>query len=354
MYNAAATDRGVRLVGEPQHREARMAAGETYLITKAQVQGAFGMADAVRCVEDAFRLYGEGQAQMPPKVYLTFEKGDLRCMPVYMPALKMAGVKNVNVHPGNKDMPAVMAVISLVDPDTGFPLALMDGTHVTSLRTGAAAAVAAKYLAREDAQTAAFIGAGGQARTQLEGLLIVRPGLSKIIAFDLDADRARGFCDWCRKTGAPDARPAASLQEAITQADILVTITPSRKPIVQDAWVKPGTHINAIGADAEGKEELEPAILKRARVVIDNWEQASHSGEINVPLAHGLLAREDLAGDVGQLVTGQIEGRRSPDDVTVFDSTGLAVQDIACAAEIWHRLGGDEAQRSKLQSVRFF
>jgi len=326
----------------------------TRLVTKDEIRGAFGMEDALVAVEEGFRLYGERRVQMPPKAYLTFEKGDLRCMPVYMPALKMSGVKNVNVHPGNKDLPAVMAVISLVDPDTGFPLALMDGTHVTSLRTGAAAAVAAKYLAREDAQTAAFIGAGGQARTQLEGLLIVRPGLSKIIAFDLDADRARGFCDWCGKIGAPDARPAASLEEAVTQADILVTITPSRKPLVQDGWVKPGTHINAIGADAEGKEELDPALLKRARVVIDNWEQASHSGEINVPLAGGLIAREDLAGDVGQLVTGRIEGRCSAEDVTVFDSTGLAVQDIACAAEIWKRLGGDEAQRSKLQSVRFF
>jgi len=331
-----------------------MADMKTCLITRREVERVFGMKDAVECVERAFHLYGEGQAEMPPKVYLTFEKGDLRCMPVYMPTLKMAGVKNVNVHPGNRDMPTVMALISLVDPETGFPLAVMDGTYLTSLRTGAAGAVAAKYLAREDSKVVGCVGAGRQAQTQLEGLLITRPGVNRVLAFDLNTDRAKSFRRWCKKIGVKDAVATSSAEEAVRQADIVVTVTPSRKPVVRDEWVRRGTHINAIGADAPGKEELEPAILKRARVIVDNWEQASHSGEINVPISQGVITRDNVAGDIGQVVTGHVQGRTSRDDITVFDSTGLAIQDVCCAAEVLARLKPREGGPGRPRAIRFF
>jgi len=327
---------------------------KTLLITRADVESVFGMADAVACVENAFRLYGEGKVQMPPKVYITFEKGDLRCMPVSMPTLKIAGVKNVTVHPGNRDLPTVMALISLADPETGFPLAVMDGTYLTSLRTGAAGGVAAKHLARADSRVAGMVGTGRQAQTQLEALLITRPGIQKVVAYDINSDSAKAFCEWCGERLKVEAAPASKVEEAVRAADVLVTTTPVRQPIVRDEWVRPGTHINAIGADAPGKEELDPAILKRARVVVDNWEQASHSGEINVAVSKGAFARKDVVADIGEVVTGKVKVRRSDADVTVFDSTGLAVQDVACATEVLRRLTQDANRRNKLPAVQFF
>ena len=140
----------------------------------------------------------------------------------------------------------------------------------------------------------------------------------------------------------------------VSRADILTTTTPAREPIVRDEWVRSGLHVNAIGADAPGKQELDPAILKRARLVVDNWEQASHSGEINVPLSGGRISRQDVACDIGELLTDLKKGRQSPDDITVFDSTGLAVQDVACAFAVYRRLVSGDQSRARLTLVRFF
>ncbi|MDK1032470.1 MAG: ornithine cyclodeaminase family protein, partial [Planctomycetia bacterium] len=292
----------------------------TYIIKRSQVEAVLSMADCVPIVEDAFRLCGEGGVQMPPKAYLYFDKGDLRCMPAYIPAQNIAGVKNVNVHPANTDMPTVMATITLFDPETGFPLAIMDGTYITRMRTGAAGGVAAKYLAREDSATAAFIGAGAQARTQLEALLITRPNISRIIVFDAKPAAMDAFAQDVKDTCGLKVQCAASVAEALREADIVTTTTPARGPIVRSDYVRPGTHINAIGADARGKQELDPEILKRATLVIDNWLQASHGGEINVAVSEGIITREDIHADIGEIVTGKKPGRQSDEEVTVFDS----------------------------------
>lgn len=312
---------------------------QTLLLTKAEVEKALSMPEYIETVESAFRLYGQGRVQMPPKVYITFEKGDLRCMPAYIPDMHIAGVKNVNVHPGNRDMPTVMATITLIDPDNGYPLAIMDGTHITKMRTGAAGAIAAKYLSREDSEKVAFVGAGAQAYTQLEGLGIVRPGLSSASVFDLDKAHAEALAKAASAQGL-DAASARSVEEAVLGADIIVTTTPVRKPVVKSEWVSDGAHINAVGADAPGKEELEPALLKRARIVIDDWEQASHSGEINVPVSQGILSRGDIHANIGEVVVGKKPGRGDAGQITVFDSTGLAIQDISSACAIYRKLGG--------------
>ncbi len=326
----------------------------TYLISASEIRTAFGMKEAVECVQNAFRLYGEGKVQMPPKLYLTFEKGDLRTMPVYLPTLGIAGVKNVNAHPDNRDIPAVMATITLVDPDDGFPLAIMDGTYLTNLRTGAAGAVAARHLARKDSRVAGFVGTGAQAHTQLDGLMVTMPRIRKVLAYDVEPARAESFCARAADKHKLEAVPADGLEQVVSQSDVLATTTPVREPIVRDEWVRPGTHINAIGADAPGKQELDPAILKRARVVVDNWEQASHSGEINVPLSKGLITRGDIVCDVGELVAGRKKVRQTKADITVFDSIGLAVQDISCALAVYEKLTSDEQARAGLCQVKFF
>lgn len=329
-----------------------MASRVTYLMARSDVESVLTMQEALEAVEAAFRAYGEGKAQMPPKSYLQFEKGDLRCMPAYLPELGLAGVKNVNVHPQNRDLPAVMATVTLFDPESGFPLAIMDGMYLTAMRTGAAGGIAAKYLARKDSRVAGFVGAGTQAETQLAALMITVPGIRRVLVCDTKADRAAAFAEHSRAAYGLEAS-AVTLAEAVRSADILTTVTPVRKPIVRDEWVRPGTHINAIGADAAGKQELETAILLRAKVVIDDWQQASHGGEINVAVAEGALSHEDVHAEIGAVVTGRKVGRETDEEITVFDSTGLAVQDVACAARVYRRLTEQQGARSRLRTVDF-
>jgi len=309
----------------------------TLIVSRSQVMRFLSMREGIAAVEAAFAAWGEGQVQMPPKTYLHFDRGDLRAMPAYGPALGLASVKLVNVHPHNSDLPAVMALVALYDPQTGFPLALMDGTYLTAVRTGAAGAVAAKHLARPDSRVASFVGAGRQAEAQLAALAAAVPSLERVLVHDAAPERAEAFARGATAEHGLSAE-AVGLEKAVRTADILTTVTPSRAPVVRAEWVRPGTHINAIGADAPGKQELDPAVLLSAKLVVDDWEQASHGGEINVAVSRGLLTRDDVHANIGEVVTGRRPGRETDDEITVFDSTGLAVQDLACAAHVYRRL----------------
>ena len=314
------------------------------ILTQKEIQKILPLKEikkVIEVVEKAFFDYGKGRVQMPSKLYLNFKKfnGDLRIMPSFSEALEMAGTKIVNVHPENprlrqgfggqakKGLKTVMAVIVLNDPKTGMPLALMDGTYITALRTGAASAVATKYLAKKSAQSLGVIGAGSQALTQIAAIFKIR-AIKEIAVYDIK----KGAVESLAKLLASEKIKIkkASLKEAV-QKDILVTATPAREPVVKKEWILPGTHINGIGADAAGKEELEPEILKKAKIVIDCWEQASHSGEINVPLAKGIISQKDIYASLGEIVSGKKRGRENDKEVTIFDSTGLAIQDLYTA-----------------------
>jgi alanine dehydrogenase len=279
---------------------------------------------------------------MPPKVYIDFPKynGDVRAMPAYLERLDVAAVKIVNSHPENPKkfgMPTVSATVVLLDPRNGALLALMGGNSITAMRTAAAGGIATKYLANRSSKIASFIGAGVQARAQLQALLLVFPNLEEIRVCDILPKAAEAFASEA-KSKAAQCRVVvvANEAEAVREADIVITTTPSRKPLVFDAWVSEGTHFNCIGADAPLKEELDPAILKRAKIVVDDWEQASHSGEINVPLAQGVLSKKDVWAELGDIVVGTKPARTSKEEITVFDSTGLAIQDAA-AVELVYR-----------------
>jgi alanine dehydrogenase len=278
-------------------------------------------------VEAAFAAFARGETEMPPKVYVTLPGGDFRTMPAYIPALGLAGVKIVNVHPDNpaRGLETVMALIVLLDPSTGMPYAILNATGLTDLRTGAAGAVAARHLCRrQNGIEIGLVGAGRQAETQLEATAAWL-GIDRVRVWSRRAATAEAFA---RKFSRFDIR-VESL-ERTADCDLLVTTTPSRTPLVMDTWVRDGTHINAIGADAPGKQELDPAILLRASVFVDDPRQAVHSGEVNVPIAAGLYSTDRIAGTLGDVVLGRTR-RRSDDEVTVFDSTGLAVQDLAIA-----------------------
>ncbi len=289
----------------------------------------------VKRVEDAFLKYGKGEVDMPPKTYLFFkkDKGDLRIMPSFSEELKMAGTKIVNVHPDNpkNNLPTVGAVIVLNDAKTGMPLALMDGTYITGMRTGAAGAVAAKYLAKKDAKSMGVVGAGRQALFQIAATVSAMQ-IKDVLVYDVDEKKIDALSAELGKIGINIKK--AELKE-VSKQDILATTTPSRSPIVKSEWIVPGTHINAIGADAEGKEELDPAIFKKAKIIVDDWIQASHSGEINVPVAKGIITKNDIYGSLGEIVAGIKTGRENDEEITVFDSTGLAVQDLFTAAMVY-------------------
>jgi len=304
----------------------------------------------VAVVEQAFLKYGKGEVDMPPKTYLYFKKdnGDLRVMPSFSEELKMAGTKIVNVHPDNpkNGLPTVGAVIVLNDAKTGAPLALMDGTYITGMRTGSAGAVASKYLAKKGAKTLGVVGAGRQAVFQIAATASVLK-LKDIFVYDVNEKNIETLAEELKTIGINIRE--SSLEE-VSRQDILTTTTPSRSPVVKNDWVVEGIHINAVGADAEGKEELDPAILKRAKVVVDDWAQASHSGEINVPLAKGIISKSDIYGSLGEIVAKIKPGRASEKDITVFDSTGLALQDLFTAEMVYQ-----EALKQKIgKDIKIF
>lgn len=298
--------------------------------------------EVMEAVENVFREKALGYAQMPPKVYLDFAKynGDVRAMPAYLERLDVASVKIVNSHPDNPrkfSMPTVSATVFLLDPRNGALLSIMGGNSITAMRTASAGGIAAKYLANRNSKTAGFIGAGVQARAQLLALLQVFPNLEEIRVCDISPKAAEAFASEAKNRAAQcKIVVVGNEEETVHEADVVVTTTPSKKPLVFDAWVSEGTHFNCIGADAPLKEELDPAILKRAKIVVDDWAQASHSGEINVPFSQGVLSRKDVWAELGEIVAGTKPARTSKKEITVFDSTGLAIQDAA-AVELVYR-----------------
>jgi len=295
----------------------------TLFLNNSNVKSLLNMAEVIEAVEQAFRDWEQGKAIMPAKTYLVVDKGDFRGMPAAIPGA--AGIKWVNVHTQNPTagLPTVMAILIYSDPSSGYPLAVMEATDITAYRTGAAAAIASKYLARKEAHTLGIIGAGQQAYTQL---------LAHAELFDLQLIRVHDLFEAAVTKfirSFPQYKIKACSPEEVLTSDIVCTITPAREPIVRQEWVMPGVHINAIGADAKGKEELAPAILKEAVIIVDEIKQASSGGEINVPLSNGLLKAEDIYATLGEIITGAKTGRIDDKQITVFDSTGVAIEDIA-------------------------
>lgn len=289
------------------------------------------MGETISAVEESFRQHGLGKAIMPPKLYLQLPSrgGDFRAMPAFVSEL--AGIKWVSVYPDNqlKNLPTVIGSLILSDPATGFPLTIMDATLITDYRTGAGAAVASKYLAAPSSRSLGLIGTGAQARAQLAAISAIFK-LEKVLIW---SNTEKSMDDFI--SSYPDYPLVKAPLETVCGCDIISTTTPTKTPIIRREWIKEGTHINAIGADAPGKQELDPQILSDAMVVVDDTAQAVHSGEVNVPISTGLFRAEDIQGTLGEIMTGIKHGRKTKSEITVFDSTGLAIQDIAVAGKLY-------------------
>lgn len=290
--------------------------------------------EVVDVVEKAFEAHDLGQAVMPPKLYLSLPqfKGDFRAMPAFVAGA--AGVKWVNSHPMNpttKGKPTVMAVLIYNDPETGEPLSVMDATVITMYRTAAASAIATKWLSRKDVETLGIIGCGAQALPHIKALTLMRR-FREIRLYDKYPARVERL-----QALVPDLPLVASSREGAAACDVVCTITPGYEVVFHKADLRPGQHINAVGADAPEKQEFEAEVLKAVSIFVDDMEQACHSGEVSGPLEASVIRREDIKGTLGQVVVGKLPGRTEEREVTMFDSTGLAIQDIATAAYLYRK-----------------
>ena len=285
------------------------------------VRAAVSPERALEAVRDAFVAYARGEWTMPPKVYVpAYPEGDFRAMPAL--GAGHALLKWVTSFPGNpaQGLPTVTGLVLLSDASNGMLKAVLDAGAVTALRTGAAAVLAAETLGRSDAETAAVIGAGvnGEAAART----FVARG-RRVELWDIDRTRAEEVAE---RVGA---EVAAGREEALA-ADLLVTVTPGRQVVLDEGSLLRGQHASLMGADGPGKAEIAVAELERVQVFCDDWEQASHNGDLVHAVEAGVLARDDVS-QLGDVLIGTAEGRKSDEDITVFDSTGLAIQDLAIA-----------------------
>jgi alanine dehydrogenase len=234
--------------------------------------------------------------------------------------------------------------VVLCDGENGYPLALMDSIEITIQRTGAATGIAAKYLARSNSKTATICGCGNQGRISLKALTKVLP-IEKVWAHDIDQGSSRRFASELSKELSVDIEPVIDLQTAVKQSDVCVTCTPSQHYFLKQAFVAPGTFIAAVGTDNPEKQELEPALLSRSKVIVDVLEQCATIGELHHALDAGVITRDDVYGELGEVIAGVKPGRTSADEIIVFDSTGMALQDVVTAAAVYEKAVSAEVGR---------
>ena len=304
----------------------------------AAVEDAVAPERALEAVRDAFIAYARGEWTMPPKVYVhAYPAGDFRAMPALGGGHAL--LKWVTSFPGNPaaGLPTVMGLVLVSDASNGVLRAVLDAGAVTALRTGAAAVLAAETLGRSDASSAAVIGAGVNGRAAARTFLARG---RRVALWDVDAGQAR------RVAAELGAEVAASREEALT-ADLVVTVTPGREVLLTEGALAPGQHASLMGADGPGKQEIAVEELARVRVFSDEWEQASHGGDIAHAVEAGVLKRGDVT-ELGAVLAGAAKGRRSAEEATVFDSTGLAIQDLAIALAALERVDELDVPRLRL------
>jgi alanine dehydrogenase len=306
---------------------------KTLILGRTDMMGLLTPSEYNDCVEHAFRMHGLGRVYMEPKGHIVLERyrGEWEVMPSWIEEPEAAACKWVSIREDNSryELPAVFSILVYTHPETGFPLAICDGSHHTLMRTGASAAVSAKWLARKDSRVLAIVGAGSVGQGTLATCEAVFPW-DQVRVWSRSQASVDRFLDSERpKYPHLDLSGSTDLEQVVRGADVVVTGTHARRWIIDESWVAPGTHIAALGADLEGEQELDPRILQRGRVFVDDIRQCRPDGEINVALREGLIGEDGVAGEIGKVICGELEGRQSDDQITVFDSTGIALQDSA-------------------------
>ncbi|NLI46321.1 MAG: hypothetical protein GX414_04360 [Acidobacteria bacterium] len=313
-----------------------MASPTLLFLSAADVRRALSMPAAITAVTDAFVRSSAGGALAPPRLHLALPPRDrtVLVMPAWLSGSDTLSVKVIALYGDNpsRGIPLVHALVLVLDAETGRPRAVMDGGALTALRTGAASGAATARLARAEADTAAIIGAGRQGRAQLEALCAVR-SIRCATVYDPNGDAAAAFAAEASATFGIPVAPARSADEAVAAAGIVCTATPSGTPVFNDAAVRPGTHINAVGAYTPDRREIPGATVARARLAVDSRAAClEEAGDLLLPLNEGLIGPPDTWAELGEIAAGNRPGRRSADEITLFKSVGLAVQDAAAAA----------------------
>ena len=290
------------------------------------------MTEIVSAVEDVFREKGEGRVEMPPKPGIhTQPDAFIHAMPAHVPAMQAAGMKWVSGYPGNqkKGLPYITGLMILNDPDTGIPTAVMDAVWITAMRTGAATAVGAKYLARPDSETVAILGCGVQGRSNLDALRVVLPNLRQVRAYDVVPEGQSRFLDEAAEEYGLEPHPSTTPEDAVREADVIVTAGPILKnpsPVIQTSWLKPGAFISPVDFDSYVKGEVFQAA---AKLYTDDLSQQAYYAE------HGYFKDTPTpAGDLGELVTGKKPGRETDDELTISLNLGLALEDMAVGVRV--------------------
>ncbi|MBN1656772.1 MAG: hypothetical protein JXA93_00145 [Anaerolineae bacterium] len=311
---------------------------DLHILSAADVRQAVTMAEAIAAVREAYVQLSTGQAVVPLRTPVPVDrrKAVTLFMPAYLAASDAMAIKIVSVFPENpgRGLPLIHAAVLVVDAGTGQPRALLDGTYLTALRTGAASGVATDLLARPDARTAAIFGAGAQARTQLEAVCTVRP-IERVWVYDPVPEATAAYVEEMSGHGAPipaDIQIAGSPREAVRDADVVCTATISTTPVFDDADLKAGVHINGIGSYTPEMQEVPAETVARARVVVDARSASlAEAGDLIIPLQAGIISEDDIHGEIGEVAAGRLPGRRSAEEITFFKSVGVAVQDVIVA-----------------------
>jgi len=313
---------------------------ETLLLTRHDATQLLSIEECIASVEHAFKLYALGQAPAPGVLGIHSQDGVFHLKAGILNLKKNYFVSKTNANfPGNvqkNGLPSIQGVITVCDADNGRFLALMDGIEITILRTGAATAVATKYLANPDARTITICGCGNQGRISLKAVMKVRR-LEKAFVYDINEQTAIQFVEELSKELNISIQPVSDLKEALLESDICITCTPSKKPFLRPEYLAPGIFIAAVGADNEGKQELEPLILSSNKLVTDITSQCASMGELHHALHMGVMKNADVYAELGQIITGEKKGRIADKEIIVFDSTGTALQDIASAAIVYEK-----------------
>ncbi len=304
------------------------------VLSKEEVRQALPMREAIDAVKEAYRALSAGRAEVPLRLSLPVAPHD--GVSLFMPAFvggdeEALAVKVVSVFPHNPErgMPTIYAAVLVLEPDTGRPVALLEGGTLTALRTGAASGAATDVLARRDSRVLAVFGAGTQGRTQAEAVCTVRP-IERVWVYDISRERAEAFAAEMAGFGPipQDVRVAETPREAVREADVICTATISAKPVFDDADLKPGVHINGIGAYTPQMAEVPPETVARALVVVDSREAAlAEAGDLIQPIEAGIITPEHIHAELGEILLGRKEGRTAADQITFFKSVGVAVQD---------------------------
>jgi alanine dehydrogenase len=312
----------------------------TLLLRRSDIEGLLSPRDCMAAVENVFRLQGQGKIPAPGILGVKAPGGGLHVKAGLLPGDRNYLVAKLNANfPGNNahfGLPTIQGVIVVFDAEYGVPFAILDSIDITLKRTAAASAVAAKYLARKDSSVATICGCGQQSRAQLRAALLVLP-LTKIYAFDLNKRAATKFSKELSRELKIDIELVRDLASAIQKSDVCITCTTANEFFVRKGDVRPGTFVAAVGADAEHKQEIDPDLIASAKVVADSLDQSCAIGDVHHAIAHGLMRKGDVYAELCEIVAGHKIGRDADDEIIVFDSTGVAIEDAVASAAVYER-----------------